>query len=116
MRSVHFYRTAGGRCPVEEFLDALPDSDARKVAWVLRLVERLEMVPRQYFKKLAGAEEIWEIRIQTRGMNYRLLGFFEAPAHLLLTGGFSKNQNKIPRREIDLSVGRRNEYVRRKKL
>jgi hypothetical protein len=48
MRSIEFYRTARGTCPVEEFLDALADKQAQKVAWVLRLVERLDRVPEQY--------------------------------------------------------------------
>ena len=74
MRTIQFYRTSSGRCPVEEFLDSLPDDHARKVAWVLRLVERLDLVPQQYFKKLVGTDNLWEIRIQTGGNSYRLLG------------------------------------------
>lgn len=51
MREVHFYRTEYGVCPVEEFLDALTGKQAQKVVWVLRLVEQLDPVPAQYFKK-----------------------------------------------------------------
>jgi hypothetical protein len=38
---------------VEEFLDGLSDQDAQKVAWVLRLIERLDIVPIQFLRKLA---------------------------------------------------------------
>lgn len=76
MRTIEFYRTASGDCPVEKFLDSLSDRDAQKVAWVLRLVERLEMVPQQYLKKLAGTDELWEVRIQIGGNSYRPLEFF----------------------------------------
>jgi HTH-type transcriptional regulator/antitoxin HipB len=31
-----FYRTADGKCPVQDFLDALPGKVAQKVVWVLR--------------------------------------------------------------------------------
>jgi hypothetical protein len=63
MRTIGFYRTSSGRCPIEEFLDSLADAHARKVVWVLRLVERLDLVPQQYLKKLVGTEDLWEIRI-----------------------------------------------------
>jgi len=58
VKTVEFYKTSTGRCPVEEFLDTLQDRDARKAAWVLRLVERMDMVPQQYFKKLVGTEQL----------------------------------------------------------
>ena len=67
LRTIQFYRSSAGKCPVEEFLDSLPDRHAQKVTWVLRLVERLEIVPRQYFKKLPGTRGLWEIRTQMGG-------------------------------------------------
>ena len=41
-RAIIFYRTMDGKCPVQDFLDALPGKVAQKVAWVLRLLEDLE--------------------------------------------------------------------------
>ena len=115
MRSIQFYMTAGGRCPVRDFLDSLSDPDARKVAWVLRLIERLDTVPPHYFKKLAGTDDIWEIRINTRGIGYRILGFFDTGNLLVLTVGFSKKQKKVPGRERRLSEQRRSDYISRRK-
>ena len=115
MRTIEFYRTASGRCPVEEFLDSLSDQHARKIAWVLRLVERFDLVPEQYFKKLVGTDEIWEIRVQIGGYSYRLLGFFDGATQLILTTGFSKKQQKVPTREIDLATQRRKDYLQRRK-
>ena len=114
MRTIEFYRTAGGRCPVEEFLDELSDAHAQKVAWVLRLIERTDMVPQQYFKKLVGTEDLWEIRAQIGGNSYRLLGFFAGPILLILTSGFSKKQQKTPTREIDVAAQRRKDYLQRR--
>jgi phage-related protein len=115
MRTIHFYRTASGKMPVEEFLDSLTDRHAQKVTWVLRLVEQLDTVPQQYLKKLVGTEDLWEIRVQMGGNNYRLLGFFDGPNLLVLTGGFSKKQQTIPKREIDLAEQRKVEYFHRRK-
>jgi hypothetical protein len=51
VREIRFYRSRSGRSPVEEFLDSLSAKQAQKIVWVLRLVEDLERVPSQYFKK-----------------------------------------------------------------
>jgi hypothetical protein len=64
MREVIFYKTAGGRCPVEEFLDSLTGKQADKGTWTLSLVEDLSFVPKQYFKKLTGTDDIWEVRVE----------------------------------------------------
>ena len=53
-----FYRTADGKCPVQAFLDSLSANVTQKVAWVLNLVEDLDVVPATYFKKLVNTEEI----------------------------------------------------------
>jgi len=114
VRTIQFYRASRGTCPVEEFLDSLSDRNGQKVAWVLRLIERLEIVPQQYLKKLVGTEDLWEVRLQIGGNSYRLLGFFDGPQLLILTSGFAKKQQKIPVREIEVAYGRRTEYLERR--
>jgi hypothetical protein len=58
-KTIIFYKTADGKCPIQDFLDSLPGKVAQKVVWVLSLLEDLEVVPSTYFKKLVGTEEIW---------------------------------------------------------
>jgi hypothetical protein len=69
-RTVIFYRTSSGRCPVEEFLNSLPSKVAQKVLWVVQLVRELDVVPGQYLEKLVDAEGIWECRIAQGGETY----------------------------------------------
>jgi hypothetical protein len=45
IRNIAFYRTESGKCPVEEFLNALPSKDAQKVVWVLKVIQELDRVP-----------------------------------------------------------------------
>ena len=115
MRTINFYRTESGDCPVEEFLDALSGKQAQKVLWVLRLIEELESVPQQYFQKLVNTEDIWEVRAQFGGDIFRLLGFFAGSSSLILTNGFAKKSQKTPRQEIDLATRRKNEYLSRQR-
>ncbi len=77
MRTINFYRLLNGNSPVEQFLDFLAGKQAQKVLWVLQLIEELEVIPRQYFKKPADSEGIWEVRIQFGNDIFRLLGFFD---------------------------------------
>ena len=115
MKKITFYHTASGSCPVEEFLDSLTSKQAQKVAWVMQLVEDLEHVPSQYFTKLLSTEDLWEIRVQTGGSIFRLLGFLESPAELILCHGFKKKTQKTPSREIAVAQRRRLEYLKRER-
>ena len=115
MRTVNFYRTESGKSPVEDFLDSLSGKQAQKVIWVLRLVEELDVVPRQYLKKLVNTDDIWEVRVQFGGNIFRLLGFFDGTTLMILTNGFAKKSQKTPRQEIELATRRKNEYLSRKR-
>ena len=75
MRTVNFYRTDSGNCPVEDFLDSLSGKQTQKVVWVLRLIEELNVVPRQYLKKLVNTEDIWEVRVQFGATSFVCLVF-----------------------------------------
>ncbi|TAK53997.1 MAG: type II toxin-antitoxin system RelE/ParE family toxin [Bacteroidetes bacterium] len=114
MRAIEFYRTKNGSCPIEEFLDSLSDRHAQKAAWTFRLVKRLQIVPQQYFKKLSGTDELWEIRVQQGGERSRYLGFFDGSTLLVLTSAFIKKQQKTPRSEIEIAQQRRADYLHRK--
>ena len=57
---------------------------------MLQLVRELPVVPRQYFKKLEGADELWEVRAEFGGDAFRLLGFWDAGRLIILTNAFAK--------------------------
>ncbi len=115
MRTIIFYRTEFGRCPVKEFLDSLNARQAQKVVWVLLVVEELERVPKQYFKKLVSTDDIWEVRVRTGGEFFRLLGFFYGARLIVLNHAFSKKTRKTPAGAIVLAENRKRDYLRRKK-
>ena len=115
MRTVDFYRLPNSNSPVEVFLDSLTGRQAQKVLWVLQLIEELDVVPRQYFKKLVDSEGIWEVRIQFGNDIFRLLGFFDSGALLILTIGYANKTQKTPPQEIALAIRRKEEYLARRK-
>ncbi|MCK6463110.1 MAG: type II toxin-antitoxin system RelE/ParE family toxin [Candidatus Pacebacteria bacterium] len=115
MREIIFYRTENDRCPVEEFLDTLSDKQVEKVLWVLRIIRELEIVPKQYFKKLTNTDEIWEVRVQIGNNIFRILGFIDQSKFVILTNGFAKKTQKVPKQEIELAERRKKDYLKRKK-
>jgi len=95
-------------------LDALRGAQAKKITWVLQLIEEMERIPAQYLKKLDGSEAIWEVRTQVGSDAFRLLGFLDK-GELVLCSGFRKKTQKIPRHEIDTAERRRHLYIERKR-
>lgn len=110
---VSFYKTCNGKCPVEEFLDLLEAKQARKVTWVLRLIEELEQIPGQYFKKLVHNNDIWEVRVVIGKASIRILGFIHRGNIVVLTNGFIKKSQKTPQGEIQLAETRKKEVLER---
>ena len=86
-----------------------------KVGWVLRLIKELEYVPTEYFKKLKNTEDIWEIRIRSGNNIFRLLGFIIENKVVILTNGFAKKTQKVPKQEIELAEKRKRDYLKRRK-
>jgi phage-related protein len=115
MRKVNFYTTATGRRPIEGFLDSLTSKQTQKVAWVLNLVEELNIVPAQYFQKMPNTEDLWEVRVKFGSNIFRLLGFFDGAELLILAHAFQKKSQKTPKRAIRLAEDRKRDYFRRKK-
>lgn len=73
------------------------------------------MVPKQYFKKLEGTQNIWEVRADLGNDAFRLMGFWDEGQLIILTNAFAKKSQKTPEREIGLAEQRRADYLSRKK-
>ena len=115
MREIIFYRTESGRCPVEQFLDSLTAKQSKKTTWTFGIIEELESVPQQYFRKLAGTDDIWEVRVNSGGGSFRFLSFFDGPKLVILRHAFSKKTQGTRRSDIRLAEQRKKDYFTRKR-
>ncbi len=113
MRSILFYESTSGRCPVREFLDSLDGKQAQKIVWVLQLIRELPQPSRKFYKKLVGTD-LWEVRADIGGNALRLLGFMDGDRLVVLTSGFQKKTQKTPKQEIQTALKRRSDYIKRK--
>ena len=87
MKTIVFYKTLSGKCPIEKYLDDLTDTQVRKITWVLKLIRETDQVPAKYFKKFVHTNEIWEVRIRVGKNIFRLLGFMQNKELIILKIG-----------------------------
>ena len=114
MRKIKFYRFETGKSPVEEYFDSLTNKQFEKVAFVLDIIEQLDIVPRKFFKKLQRTDDIWEVRVQQGNNIFRILGFLDGKNLVILSHGFAKKSQKIPQKEIATAEKRKQDYYNRK--
>ena len=111
MKEIKFYKLPSGKIPVTDFLDSLSSKEAQKVTWVLNLVEELEQVSTKFYKQLQNTDGIIEIRIQIGKNHFWLLGFENNGTFVILTNGFKKKDQKVPKSEIELAQQRKKEHL-----
>ena len=112
-KEIRFYKSPSGKSPIKEFLDSLSAKEAQKVIWVLNLIEEMETVSTKFYKKLTNCDGIIEVRAQIGKNNFRLLGFEDEGTFVVLTNGFKKKDQKVPKSEISLAQKRKEEYLSR---
>ncbi|CCK79698.1 type II toxin-antitoxin system RelE/ParE family toxin [Desulfobacula toluolica] len=116
MKEINFYRSESGKSPVEEFLDNLTAKQAKKVVWVLNMIEEHINVPSKYFKKMVNTDNLWEVRVNLGSNIFRILCFFDGSEIIILTHAIQKKTQKTPRQAIKIAEKRMKDYFKRKKL
>lgn len=103
------YRTAANNGPVAEYLKGLPDSDAAKVNYDLKMLR--ELGPRNpSTKHLRG--KIYEVR--TRGtVQHRVFFAAISGQRIILLHAFTKKTQKAPERDIVLAEKRYADFLSR---
>jgi len=108
---VLFYVKASGECPMDGFLDALPVKVRAKIAkWIELLEEEGPDLPRPYADVLQ--DKIRELRVKFGPVQYRLLYLFVAKK-VIVTHGFVKRTDQIPKAEIEKALNVMEDFWRR---
>jgi phage-related protein len=81
---------------------------------VLDIIEQLDIVPRKFFKKLQGTDNLWEVRVQLGNNIFRILGFWDGKDLVVLNHGFTKKSQKTTQKEIATAEKRKQDYYNRK--
>ena len=99
----------------DAFLDTLRQDIKDKIVYNVDKVANGYM-DKDLFKKLDGTD-IWEFRTLYKGIQYRLLAFWDTDAETLViaTHGFVKRTQKTPSKEINKAEAIRKLYFNSKK-
>jgi phage-related protein len=97
--------SANGECESKDFLDALGETERAKILKIIKRLANFGVVQnREQFKKVEG--EIWEFKEFQR----RILMYYLPNRRIVLTHGFIKKGDRIPRSEIERANTIRHEY------
>jgi phage-related protein len=101
-----FYCEPNGIAPFMEWFEKLPEKVQDKM--VVR-IERLRDLGHELRRPETDyvRDDIYELRVKHRAVNYRVLYFFHGRQLVVLSHGFLKQRAKVPDREIKLAVQRR---------
>jgi phage-related protein len=103
------YREEDGTVPLLAWLERLPEKAQDKC--VVR-IERLAKLGHELRRPEADylRDDIYELRAKHSGINYRLLYFFHGREAVVLSHGFSKQQAKVSKKEIELAIERKERF------
>jgi phage-related protein len=108
---LEFYTATSGRCPVREYLDALP---GREVAWLIHALYLLKAsglgLGAPHLRSVGG--KLWELRV-TGSLQHRVFYFAASGRTLVLLHAFAKKTPKTPSTELETAKRRMTEYLRR---
>lgn len=112
MIEVEFYDTKDGISPVQEYLDTLEPKLLAKTLRTIDLLENNGYQLREPYSKPLG-DGLFELRTKQGTDITRVLYFFFIGNKAILTNGFTKKTDKIPKSELALAKKYRADYERR---
>lgn len=99
-----FYRTAGGREPVRDWLKALPLEDRKLIGTDIKDVEFAWPLGMPLVRSLGRG--LWEVRSAVTGGRIARVIFCVDQNRMMLLHGFIKKTQKTPAKEIELALKR----------
>jgi phage-related protein len=112
-REIIFYETDFGDKLVENFIEDLDAAARAKVVRTLELLRNLPIVPSKFWRKMSGAQNIWELRTEYAGNIYRVLATTAKGNRIILLHGFQKKSQKTPRQDMEIAQQRQKRYFER---
>lgn len=107
-----FYETIKGKSPAEDFITSLDEDTQDKFIYKKELLEHFGPQLRYPHTSEIG-NGMFELRFKGKEGQVRVLFFFCYGKQIILTHGFVKKTQKIPKKEINIAIKRREEYLER---
>lgn len=99
----------------KEFMQSLPSKVKFKVAISMKKIEEIGLADSMLQKLVKKVEDnLYEIRVDTSGLFIRVFFFKKDNNNLsvlhVVTSAFKKKSNKLPKKEIEKAIQRRERY------
>ena len=111
--TIEFYESLSGRCPVQEFLDELKETDPGDFAAVMAGLAKLRN--RQYHRpplsKSIG-DDLFELR-HVGKLNTRMLYFFMKGRRIIAVHGIRSKATLISRKHRKVALERKRDWIER---
>ena len=108
--SLAFYIDEHGDSPVEELLDGLDTATRTIVQWSMEQLRVRNVLAREPLVRHL-ADDLWELRVESRGNAYRVIYFFLTGRHIIFLHGFLKKTQRTPRREMEMAQRRYRRFL-----
>ncbi len=95
-----------GECLVRDYLQGLPSSTQSKVLALIRRYAEYGP-PRNPERNKKITDVLWELK----SFQARLLYFFDGQKRIVITHGFTKKRDDIPKAEIEKALRLRDQYL-----
>ena len=86
-----------------------------KIEYVFKIIKTVQNVPKKFLDHMTGTDGLYEIRIEFESNIYRIFCCFDKGNLVVLFNGFQKKSQKTPKKEIDLALRLKDEYLNSKK-
>ncbi|MBI5139136.1 type II toxin-antitoxin system RelE/ParE family toxin [Candidatus Nomurabacteria bacterium] len=108
--NVHFYETASGRSPVEDFIISLTKPDRARFVEVIVGLEQFGLAySRVQLKPLRG--KLWEIKFNTPSGGFRMAYVLVRADEMVVLHVFRKTTQKTPLHDLDVAEKRMKEVL-----
>ena len=99
----------------DDFLEVQLPQVTRKILQILRLIEGLEVIPKNHLKHIKGTKGLYEIRVSFGKSHFRIFCFFDEDQLVVLLSGFQKKSQKTPKKELDKAIKLKDQYYTEKR-
>lgn len=82
-----------------------------KIEFIFSLIRNVQNVPKKFLQHIIGTDGLYKIRIEFESNIYRIFCCFDKGNLVVLFNGLQKKSQKTPKKEIDLALRLKTEYL-----
>jgi len=98
-----------------EFYLSLPLGVQTKYEYVFVVIKQADQIPKKFFKKIQGYQNLFEIRVEYQSNIYRTFCCLDGNSVVVLFNSFVKKTNKTPSSVLKRAEKIKNDYFNEKK-